>query len=530
MRAAYDAIVVGAGPNGLVAAAYLAQSGRQVLVLEARDEIGGGASTEELFPGFRCDSASHRIGPLHPKVVSDLKLTAHGLEVHRCDPAVFTPAPDGGGLVLRADPDEAARSVAEFSAADAARWPDFVALAGKIAGFLEAVHTEIPPDVPGVGVLELGGLLRLGSRLRSLGREDMVEALRVLPMSAAEWLDEWFESEPLRATLAAAGLAGGIHGPMAAGTAYAMLRQVTPGGVVPRPLRVVRGGMRRLAEAIGAAASAAGAQVRTRVPVVRLRVEDGRCLGVVLANGDEIAAPVVLSSLGPGVTMTRLVDPAILAPEFLRALRGVRCRGALARVHLALDGLPAFTGMPATGEHLEGAISIGPSIPYLERAADASKYGRISEEPYLEAVIPTIREPDRAPAGRHLMSVMFQSAPYTLRDGTWDSAARELVASRTMAILSRYAPNLPDIVTDVHVLTPADIEDRWGLQGGDIHQGEMMLDQFFFMRPVPGWARYAMPVGGLYMCGAGTHPGGGITGLPGHNAARQVLSDLRRTR
>ncbi len=521
-----DAVIVGGGHNALVAATYLARAGLTVSLFEQRDRVGGGVCTEEVFPGFRFDTGAHRIGHLHPAMVADLKLAEYGLQVVPSDPAVFAPQPDGRHLLLWMDPAATIESIRPFSPGDADSWLEFSALVCRLAGFLATLHSAEPPAVPRPERRDVGTLVRLARGLRGLGRDSMTEFLRVLPMSSFELMDEWFKTDALRGTLAAASVRGGIHGPMAGGTAYGLLREVVgnPAGVVRSTLRV-RGGIGKLAEVLAAAARAAGVEICTDSAVEHVLTNGGRARGVVLESGEEIAADLVVSGAGPGVTLSRLVDPAVLDPEFLRQLRSVRYRGATAKVHLALGELPDFTCLRGDGPHLRGAISISPSIEYLERAADAAKYGRISEQPYLEAVIPSVADPHMAPPGKHAMSVLVQYAPYHLRDGQWDSARRDLLGDRVIQTLAQYAPNLRNAVEDRQVLSPADLESRWALEEGNIHQGEMTLDQFFFMRPVAGWSRYRTPIDGLYLCGAGTHPGGGVTGLSGFNAARRILRD-----
>ncbi len=523
-----DAVIVGGGHNALVAAAYLARGGLAVSLFEQREILGGGASTEEIFPGFRFDTGAHRIGHLHPGLVTDLNLASHGLEVVVADPAVFAPQPDGRHLLLWMDPAATAESIRTLSNRDADRWPDFSGLLGRLAGFLAVLHAAEPPDVPRPGRQDARTLLGLARGVRGLGRQNIAELLRILPMSSFELMDEWFESDPLRGALSAAAIRGGVHGPMAAGTAYGLLREVvgSPPGAVCSTLQV-RGGIGKLSEALASAALAAGAQIHTGSPVRQVLTYGGRARGIVLGSGEEIETDLVVSGVGPGVTLSRLVDPAVLDPEFLRKLRSVRYRGATAKVHLALGEVPEFTCLTGDGPHLRGAISISPSLEYLELASDAAKYGRISEQPYLEAVIPSLTDPRMAPPGKHAMSVLVQYAPYHLREGKWDARQRDLLADRVIETLAQYAPNLRGAVEDRQVLSPADMESRWGLEEGNIHQGEMTLDQFFFTRPVAGWARYRTPIEGLYLCGAGTHPGGGVTGLCGFNAARRILRDRK---
>ncbi len=529
MSRSFDAIVIGAGPNGLVTSAYLARAGLSVLVLEQRDRVGGAASSEELWPGFRFDTGAHRSAQLHPAIWRDLGLGAHGLELVRSDPGVFVPLQDGRHLLLAESASTSTDSIRAFSAADADRWAEFNGFAEMVAGFLSAVFSVEPPEIPAPSRSDMFALGRLGLGLRKLGRREMEEVVRVLPMSCLELLDEWFESEPLRGVLAGVAVQGGAHGPMATGTAFNLFRRVAESGS-PAALLRPRGGVGRLSEALASAARGAGAEIRTESRVKHVLLKEGRAAGVALEDGTEISARTVASGAGPGVTLLGLSDPAMLDPEFVRALKAIRYRGATAKVHLALGELPRFEGIEGAGRHLGGAISISPSLEYVERASDAAKYGRVSEAPYLEAVIPTVAEPELAPQGKHGMSVLVQYAPYHLRDGTWDAAAADALADTVVETLGRYAPNLPGSVEARHVLTPAGMEQKWSLQEGSVFQGEMTLDQFFFARPVAGWARYRTPIEGLYLCGTGTHPGGGATGNSGYLAAHRILKDAKGRR
>ncbi len=531
MSDSYDAVVIGAGHNGLVTGAYLGRAGLRVLVLEQRDRVGGGSSTEEIFPGFRFDTGAHRAAQLQPAVYRDLGLASYGLELVRSDPGVFVPLEDGRHLVLAGSASVSAESIRNFSAADADRWGEFTAFTQMVGGFLSALFSVEPPRLPDPSRRQMYQLGRLGLGLRRLGRRSMEEVIRVLPMSCLELLDEWFESEPLRGVLAGISVQGGAHGPMATGTAFNLFRRAAESGSgSPVALVRPRGGMGRLAEALASAATGLGAEIRTDCPVKRVLVQDGRAAGVVLEDGTEIGAPTVASGVGPGATLLDLADPALLDPEFVRGLRAIRYRGATAKVHLALGELPRFAGLPSSGPHLGGAISISPSLEYVERASDAAKYGRSSALPYLEAVIPTVAEPDLAPEGKHGMSVLVQYAPYHLRDGGWDEATSERLADTVIDTLGRYAPNLPGSVEARHVLSPSGMERKWNLREGSIFHGEMTLDQFFFARPVAGWARYRTPIEGLYLCGAGTHPGGGATGASGYLAALRILKDAKDRR
>lgn len=541
MIGSYDSIVIGGGHNGLVTAAYLARAGQKVVVLEARDVLGGAAATEEgsaVFgpdygSGFQVDTGAHRIGGLSTKVVSDLGLAQHGLELLDADPTVFVPVREGTPLILWRDPQKTADAIREISAADAEAWIPFTRLLGMAADFLGASWSSTPPDVTGNDFGDLIATAKLGRKLRKLGKKDMVEVMRILPQSVYEFLGDWFESDVVKGAIAASAVGGLCQGPMGAGTVYTLLHHhVGAGAGVVRPTRRVRGGIGRLSEALAAACEAAGAEVRTGARVERIIVDSGAeggpggrvAVGVVV-DGKEIRADRVVSSADPRATFFGIMDPSEMSPSFARAVSNIRYRGVTAKVHLALSGLPEFTCRPGAGDHLNGVISVSPSLEYVERAFDAAKYGRVSEHPCLEISIPSLSDASVAPEGQHLMSIVFQYAAYGLSEGSWDEAARTRVGDLAVETLAQYAPNLKSLIQARHVLTPVDLEQRFGLSEGNVYHGEMTLDQLLFMRPVPGASRYRTPLLGLYLCGAGTHPGGGVTGVPGFNAAREILKD-----
>ncbi len=518
--------MIGAGHNGLVTAAQLAKAGQKVLVLESRDIVGGAAATEEIFPGYRVDSGAHTIGGVSPRIISELGLTSHGFEIMPADPTVFTPVENGQPLTIWRDAERTAKGIREISEADAKAWVPFTKLIGKATGFLEAAWHTTPPDVTGSDLGDLLGAAKLGMKLRGLGKKDMVEVMRILPMSIYELLDEWFESDLVRGTLAGSAVRGLCQGPMAGGTVYTFLHhQVGAGEGEIRPTRRVRGGVGRLSEALAKACKGSGVEVRTDAPVERILVEGGVARGVSLTDGTEIRAERVVSSVDPRRTFFGLLDPSEIGPDFAGKIDNIRLKGVCAKVHLALGGLPDFSCQPGAGSHLEGVISISPSLEYVERAYDDAKYGSPSRDPYLEISIPSVTDPSVAPEGKHLASIVMQYAPFALRDGSWDEAARSALGDTVVQTLKKYAPNIESLIEDRHVLTPLDLENRFGLTEGNVYHGEMTLDQLLFMRPVPGASRYRAPIDGLYLCGSGTHPGGGVTGVPGLNAAREILKD-----
>ncbi|MBI3763356.1 MAG: NAD(P)/FAD-dependent oxidoreductase [Chloroflexi bacterium] len=518
MTKSYDVIVIGAGHNGLVTAAYLAKAGRKVLVLERREIVGGAAVTEEVFPGFKFDTLAH-FASLRPEIARDL-----GVNVDYVGGAsgVFTPLPDGGHLLL--DNGRSAESIGKFSKSDAEKYPKFIALMKRFAAFLAEAQAMAPPHAPNPQAGELLPLAGLGLKLKGLGDKDMIDLLRALPVSVAELLDDWFETDALKGTLGAQGIIGLTQGPMAAGTSYVMLHHLALQNGLTHS-GVVRGGIGKLTEALAGAAKGFGAEIRTGAEVAQIAVKDDRATGVVLASGEEIAAKIVVSNADPRRTFIGLVGAINLDTDFVRSVCNIKYRGASAKVNLALDGLPQLSGVSGDS-HLRGRISVSPSLIYLEKAYDDAKYGGVSQKPYLEVAIPSIADPSLAPTGNHVMSIYAQYAPYHLKGG-WNDRKREELGRRVVETLSEYAASLPSLILHSQVLTPLDLENTYDLTEGNANHGEMMLDQLFVMRPVPGWAQYRTPVDGLYLCGAGTHPGGGVSGLPGRNAAREILKDAR---
>lgn len=525
-------VIIGAGHNALVAAFYLAKAGLRPLLFERRPVAGGAAVTEEFHPGFRLSTLAHAAGPLAGQVARDMNLARHGLQMIRPDPAVFAPSQDGRALVLHRDPLRADSSIASFSRRDADKYADFSGVLRRLAAVVHPLLLKTPPAIGSPDSGDLWSLVGAGRAVRGLGSQDMFRLMRWGPMAVADLVAEWFESEPLCAVVASRGIFGASLGPRSAGSGALLLLRAAFDPEPASGVAFVRGGMGSLTKALTHAATQAGAEIRTGAKVARIDVRDGSITGVTLAGGEEIAAPAVLSGADPRRTFLGLVDPAHLAPNFLARIQNYRSAGILAKVNLALAGLPTFPSLKNQCDGaaaLAGRIHIGPEIDYLERAFDACKYGEFSAEPYLEAVIPSLSDPELAPAGQHVMSIYAQFAPYKLRDGNW-TEKREALGDLVVKTLAHYAPDLPGLVLHRQVITPLDLEEILGLSGGHAFHGELALDQLFSLRPLFGWAAYRTPLRGLYLCGSGTHPGIGVTGASGANAARQFLKDWKRHR
>jgi phytoene dehydrogenase-like protein len=518
----YDAIIIGGGHNGLVAAAYLAKAGRKTLVLERRPVLGGAAVTEEVFPGFKFSVFSYVVSLLRPEVIRDLDLPRHGLQILPLESTV-TPLDNGDYLASWADPDETRRELCRHSTHDADAMVLFGRLMQHMAMAVKPILGMVPPDPASLAPSDLKGLLKLGGHFRSLGRERFHALHKLMTMSSADYLDEWFEFDGLKATKSASGIIGTFLGPRSPGSAYVLLHHYM--GEIDGAFRAwgfQKGGTGAISESIAGAARAHGAEFRTGAGVERVLVRNGRTTGVALATGEEIASSVVISGLDPRRTFTQLVDPGELPTSLVEGVRRYKFRGSSGKVNLALAGLPSFACMPGVGPHLRGAISISPSLEYLERAYDDAKYGEFSERPYMDVVIPSMIDPGMAPPGQHVMSIFVQYAPYHLNGG-WNDARREAFGDAVVRTLARYAPGIESLILHRQVLTPADIERITGLSEGNIFQGELALQQLFFLRPVPRWARYRTPIHGYWQCGAGTHPGGGIMGGSGRLAALEIL-------
>jgi len=526
----WDAVIVGAGHNGLVAAAYLARAGLRVLVLERRSRVGGASVTEELFPGFRVSTAAYLCSLFPERLVRELDLPRYGYHVYPKDPAFFTPFPDGRSLLFWQDQRRTCEEIAKFSRRDAEIYPAYEAHLERLAHWMEHVLWQPPPNLARVRARDLWELGGLGWHFLRLEETARVDLLKLLVQSAADFLEPWFESEEVKVTLATDGVIGTAGGPRTPGTAYVLLHHVMGKVNGHRGLwGFVRGGMGALSEAIAAAARTAGAKIRTEADVRHILVRDGRAVGVILADGEEIHARCVLSNADPKRTFLALVGEADLDPEFVHRVRAIRMSGYAMKINLALDGLPNFKAQPGTHlmPHHKTTIHICPDMDYIERAWDEAKYGHPSSFPMLEITIPTTYDDSLAPPGKHIMGIFLQYAPYRLREGDWHTL-KEMYADRVMDLIEDYAPGFKDRVLERHVLSPLDLEKEFGLTGGNIFHGDMSADQLFAFRPVPGWARYRTPIRGLYLCGAGAHPGGGVMGLPGYHAARTVLRDWRQ--
>jgi len=525
----YDAIVIGGGHNGLTCAAYLAKAGRKTLVLERRHVLGGAAVTEEVFPGYKFSVCSYVVSLLRPEIIRDLDLPAHGLELLPLD-GTLTPMLNGAYLWRMNDHNRSRREIARHSRKDADAYDDYGMAMVEMGRFAKPILSMTPPDPMSLEPRGLLDLLSVGKRFRGMRYHDKVNQVQLLTMSAVDFLDQWFETDALKATMSASGIIGTFLGVRSPGTAYVLLHHYM--GEIDGAFRswgLSRGGTGAVSEAIAGAARRFGAEIRTEAPVAHILTKNGRTTGVALENGDEIQADIVVSSVDPRLTFERFMNTKDLPDEFVQGVKRYKYRGSSGKVNLALDALPDFTCLPGPGEHLRGAISISPSVDYMERAYDEAKHGAFSSRPYIDIVIPTLSDSSLAPPGKHVMSCFVQYAPYHLKPGdAWDDARREAFGDAVIDAIAVHAPNIRNIIRHRQVLTPLDIERTFGLSEGNIFQGELSLEQLFFLRPVPGWAQYATPIDKLYMCGSATHPGGGIMGAPGKNAAEKILKDAKR--
>ena len=558
-----NVIIIGAGHNGLVAAFYLARAGFKPLVLERRPVVGGAAVTAEFHPGFRASVLDGAAGPLAPTVAKDMQLEHHGAQWLEPKCRVFAPSQDARALLLHTSAAESAKRIAPFSQPDAAKYVELANIVVGAKNLISSLLTIPPPDIDHPTSADMWNLLGAGRGFRKLGKRNMQRLLRWGPMAVADFVAEFFETELLRAVIAARGIYGAAAGPWSAGTTALLLLRVAAGGLPDGGPIYVRGGMGALSDAMAAAAKHAGAEIRTSAEVDRILVKDGAATGVALTNGEEIPANAVVSAADPKRTFLKLIEPVHLAPSFLGQMQHYRCQGTVARVFFALDALPNFPALKNEANEtaaLTGRIHIGPDIDYLERAFDDSKYGHFSRAPFLEAAIPSLLDPSLAPSGKHVMSVHMQYAPHKVNASSAASreaspvchsepaqfsrseesafrspaspqnwpAQRDALADTVVKTLAQYAPDLPSKILARRVITPLDLEQDYGLTGGHISHGELALDQLFTMRPLIGWARYRTPIRGLFLCGPGTHPGTGLTAASAFNASRQITKHLRR--
>lgn len=525
-------VIVGGGHNALIAAFYLAKGGFKPVVLERREVVGGGAVTEEFQPGFRASTLAHALGPLRADVARDLGVEKFDCQIFDPDPRVFSPSPDGKALLFFSDSAKTAGGIARISAKDAERYTQFAAALEEVAGVFAQLASLTPPAIDKPTPEDLWNLFKAGRGVRGLGKKRIFDLLRWGPMAVADFVAEFFETELIRATIAARGVFGTALGPWSAGSTAVLLLRAAADANPVGSAAFTRGGLGSFSRALAEAAKQAGAEIRTDAEVQQIRIKDGAVTGVVLRDGEELAVEAVVSGVDPKRTFFHLLDPTQLDPRFAQRIKNVRMRGTVAKVNLALGDLPSFPSLAgAIGQDgylkaLSGRIHIGPEIDYLERAFDVSKYGEFPTAPWLDVTIPTILDPSLAPDAKHVMSACVQFAPFALKEGTWDARRGEL-GDVVIKTLAEYAPNLPNLVEAMQVIMPADLEREYGFTGGHIFHGELALDQLFTMRPVLDWARYKTPVRGLFLCGSGTHPGNGLTGASGANAAREIIHELR---
>jgi len=523
-----DVVIIGGGHNGLACAAYLAKAGLDVLVLEKRGVVGGAAATEEPWPGYRVSSASYVVSLMPPQVVRELDLKRFGYEVSIITPDYFVPFPDGTSLTLWGDVERDAAAIGRFNERDAAAYVAFDRYFDRVARLLKDLLFVVPPNM---NLRDLPKWAATAGRFRKWSGRDLHEAVRLFTMSAADFLDEWFEDERVKGALATQAIIGAWCGPMTPGSAYVLMHHWI--GEVDGHAGAwgwAKGGMGGISTAMARAAEAAGAEIRTDAEVDRVAINaSGRAVGVALADGSLVRAQRVVSCAHPVTTYLSLIGEERLPGDVVRDVKRYRTRSGSVKLNVALSELPAFPAWDQEGNVHKGLVAVSPSIEYLERAWDDAKYGRMSEHPYVEVVFPTAHEPEGlAPTGKHLMLAFSQYGPYELADGSWDEGGRDGYAARVLKALGEFAPSLESAVEHLEVLTPRDIEERFGLIGGNIMQGELTPDQLFSFRPIPGHGDYRTPLAGMYLCGSGTHPGGGVMGVPGRNAASVILRDHKR--
>ncbi|MBX9623200.1 MAG: NAD(P)/FAD-dependent oxidoreductase [Gemmataceae bacterium] len=527
MPTTYDAIIIGAGHNGLVTAAYLARAGYTVLVLERREIVGGCCITEEVWPGFKVSSAAYVNSLLRPEIIKELELKKYGFEMLPRSPSSFTPFPDGRYLMMGPDHEMTLKEIGKFSRKDAENYPKYEAMLTRVADFLEPMLTQTPPDPFSNRLGDVWKLGKMGFGFRGLGRDVATDAVEIMTGAARPILDRWFESDELKATIATDAVIGAFAAPSQPGTAYVLFHHVMGECNGVRGVwGYVRGGMGTISNSLAAAAKVKGAEIKTNAEVGRILVRGGQAVGVALKDGTEFHAQRVISGADANVTFVKLMDTADLPADFLARVKTIDYSSATVKINVALAEPPQFTALPGTGvgpQH-HGTMHVCPSMDYIEHAYDDAKYGRPAGNPMLECTMATALDSTLAPPGQHILSMFVQYAPYHLKGTTWD-AERDRFADRCFDILNEYAPNFKKSVLGRQVFAPPDMEKAWGITGGNIMQGSMSLSSMSSFRPVAGYANYRTPVRGLYMCGAATHPGGGVMGACGLNAAREILRD-----
>ncbi len=524
--ALYDAIIIGGGHNGLIAAAYLARAGKKTLVLERREIVGGAAVTEEIFPGYRFTEFSYVVSLLRPEIIRDLELPKHGLKILPL-PSTVTPFGDGDYLASWEDHDLTRRELYRHSPRDAEAADEYSRVMARAAKAIKPIISLVPPDPSSLSWRDLRGLLKLGQYGASLSPTEICRISKLLTQSAADLLDEWFDFDPLKGTKSASGIIGTFLGPRSPGTAYVLLHHYM--GEIDGAFRAwgfAKNGTGGVSAAIASSARALGVEIKTSAPVSKVIVKSGRAVGVALENGDEFHARVVMSAADPKRTFLQFVERNELPGELVTAVESFRVRGSSGKVNIALSELPDFTCLPGEGPMHRGAISISPSIDYIERAYDQAKYGQVSSNPYIDMVIPSMIDRDMAPPGHHVMSCFVQYAPYD-REGGWDDTARDAFGEAVISTIERYAPNIRRAIVGKQVITPKDIERIAGITGGNIFHGELLLHQLFFLRPAPQWADFRTPLKGYYFGASGAHPGGGVMGAAGKLAAQEILKDWK---
>jgi phytoene dehydrogenase-like protein len=527
MPQSYDVVVIGGGHNGLVNAAYLAKAGKKVVVLERRGVLGGAAVTEEIVPGFLFSECSYVVSLLRPEIIRELDLPRHGLEILPLD-GTFSPMLNGDYLWRVNDHAKTQREIRRHSILDAEAYDEFSKMMTPMCRFVKPMLSMIPPDPTTLNPKDLKQLHFMLQRFRELSSDERYTLVQLMTMSSADFLDQWFETDVLKSTMSASGIIGTFLGIRSPGTAYVLLHHYM--GEIDGAFRswgFSRGGTGQISNSIASAARELGVEIRTNAPVDKILIKDNRIKGVVLKSGEEIHANVVSSSVDPHLTFEKFMEPKELPSDFLESVRRYKFRGSSGKVNMALSGLPNFKALPGVGQHLRGAMSISPGMEYMERAYDDAKYGHYSKRPYIDMVIPSLTDPSVAPPGKHVLSCFVQYAPYKLAEGTWDDQ-REAFGNNVIDTIAEHAPNIKDLIIEKQVLTPLDLEREFGLTQGNIFQGELSLEQLFFLRPVPGWAYYKTPVDNLFMCGSATHPGGGIMGANGRIASQVILKEWKK--